>query len=234
MDARSIAATAAAGGVLTAATDLPEDVWDERVSYHFDASAYEHRVYQGFSAADAERDLVYGPNIKAWPWPDMEPRAEKIWLRVASKILDDVTTTDALIPSGETSSYRSNPLGLAEFTLSRRDPEYVGRAKVVAELEARRLEGAVPAEVAGETSSYRSNPLGLAEFTLSRRDPEYVGRAKVVAELEARRHDGAVPAEVAGVFDGHVAAGAPGADDPASVEIWSTIYAVNPGDGSAR
>lgn len=183
MDARSIAATAAAGGVLTAATDLPEDVWDERVSYHFDASAYEHRVYQGFGAAEGERDLVYGPNIK--DWPDMEPLAENILLRVASKIMDDVTTTDELIPSGETSSYRSNPLGLAEFTLSRRDPEYVGRAKAVAELETRRLEGAVPAEVAG-------------------------------------------------VFDGLVAAGAPGADDPASVEIGSTIYAVKPGDGSAR
>ncbi|MFR2950767.1 MAG: hydratase, partial [Collinsella intestinalis] len=114
MDARSIAATAAAGGVLTAATDLPEDVWDERVSYHFDASAYEHRVYQGFGAAEGERDLVYGPNIK--DWPDMEPLAENILLRVASKIMDDVTTTDELIPSGETSSYRSNPLGLAEFT----------------------------------------------------------------------------------------------------------------------
>ena len=76
MDARSIAATAAAGGVLTAATDLPEDVWDERVAYHFDASAYEHRVYQGFGRGDAEGELVYGPNIK--DWPEMEPLAENI------------------------------------------------------------------------------------------------------------------------------------------------------------
>ncbi|WP_083784183.1 hydratase, partial [Collinsella stercoris] len=140
MDARSIAATAAAGGVLTAATDLPAETWDEHVAYHFDASAYEHRVYQGFGRGDAEGELVYGPNIK--DWPETEPLAENILLRVASKIMDDVTTTDELIPSGETSSYRSNPLGLAEFTLSRRDPEYVGRAKAVAELERERLAGA--------------------------------------------------------------------------------------------
>ena len=87
-------------------------------------------MYQGFGRGDAEGELVYGPNIK--DWPEMEPLAENILLRVASKIMDDVTTTDELIPSGETSSYRSNPLGLAEFTLSRRDPDYVGRAKAVA------------------------------------------------------------------------------------------------------
>ena len=152
MDARSIAATAAAGGVLTAATDLPAEIWDEHVEYRFDASAYEHRVYNGFGRGEAARELVYGPNIK--DWPEMEPLAENILLRVASKIMDDVTTTDELIPSGETSSYRSNPLGLAEFTLSRRDPDYVGRAKETAGIERERLsagEGAaasVPAAVA--------------------------------------------------------------------------------------
>ena len=189
MDARSIAATAAAGGVLTAATDLPAETWDEHVAYHFDASAYEHRVYQGFGRGDAEGELVYGPNIK--DWPEMEPLAENILLRVASKIMDDVTTTDELIPSGETSSYRSNPLGLAEFTLSRRDPDYVGRAKAVAELERERLaggDGAAPA----------------------------------------------VPSALAPVFDALSAVGAPGAERASEVEVGSMIYAVKPGDGSAR
>ena len=189
MDARSIAATAAAGGVLTAATDLPAETWDEHVAYHFDASAYEHRVYQGFGRGDAEGELVYGPNIK--DWPEMEPLAANILLRVASKIMDDVTTTDELIPSGETSSYRSNPLGLAEFTLSRRDPDYVGRAKAVAELERERLaggDGAAPA----------------------------------------------VPSALAPVFDALSAVGAPGAERASEVEVGSMIYAVKPGDGSAR
>ena len=140
MDARSIAATAAAGGVLTPATDLPDETWDEGVAYHFDPSAYEHRVYQGFGKGDGAAELVYGPNIK--DWPAMEALGEDILLKVCSKIMDEVTTTDELIPSGETSSYRSNPLGLAEFTLSRRDPGYVGRSKAVDAVEKARVSGA--------------------------------------------------------------------------------------------
>ena len=139
MDARSIAATAAAGGVLTPATDLPDETWDERCEYTFDDAPYTKRVYWGFGRADVELPLVEGPNIK--PWPAMEPLEENILLKVCSKIMDPVTTTDELIPSGETSSFRSNPLGLAEFTLSRRDPEYVGRSKAVDAVEKRRVAG---------------------------------------------------------------------------------------------
>ncbi len=240
MDARSIAATAAAGGVLTATTDLPAETWDEHVAYHFDASAYEHRVYQGFGRGDAEGELVYGPNIK--DWPEMEPLAENILLRVASKIMDDVTTTDELIPSGETSSYRSNPLGLAEFTLSRRDPEYVGRAKAVAELERERLAGADGAVAAAagvckdaavacegiDAGTGEGAPVGVdcASAGAGQGAPAVDGGAVTVAP--------SVPAEVAPVFDALVAAGALAGADPAAVEIGSTIYAVKPGDGSAR
>lgn len=128
MDARSIAATAANGGVLTPATDLADDYVVPE--YTFDDSSYKSRVYQGFGKGDAEDELIYGPNIK--DWPEMKPLAGNVLLKVCSKIMDPVTTTDELIPSGETSSYRSNPLGLAEFTLSRRDPEYVRRAKEAA------------------------------------------------------------------------------------------------------
>ncbi|MEI3352641.1 MAG: hydratase [Collinsella sp.] len=126
MDARSIAATAANGGVLTPATDLPEETWDEACEYTFDDAPYKKRVYWGFGKAEPADELVEGPNIK--PWPAMEPLGDDILLKVCSKIMDPVTTTDELIPSGETSSFRSNPLGLAEFTLSRRDPAYVGRS----------------------------------------------------------------------------------------------------------
>ncbi len=139
MDARSIAATAAAGGILTPATDLPPETWDETCDYTFDSAPYDKRVYWGFGKAKADAELVEGPNIK--PWPEMEPLGENILLKVCSKIMDPVTTTDELIPSGETSSYRSNPLGLAEFTLSRRDPGYVGRSKEVAAVERRRVAG---------------------------------------------------------------------------------------------
>ena len=139
MDARSIAATAAAGGVLTPATDLPDETWDEACEYTFDSAPYDKRVYWGFGKAKPESELVEGPNIK--PWPAMEPLGENILLKVCSKIMDPVTTTDELIPSGETSSYRSNPLGLAEFTLSRRDPEYVGHSKRVDVVEKRRVAG---------------------------------------------------------------------------------------------
>ena len=139
MDARSIAATAAAGGVLTPATDLPDETWDEACEYTFDSAPYDKRVYWGFGKAKPESELVEGPNIK--PWPAMEPLGENILLKVCSKIMDPVTTTDELIPSGETSSYRSNPLGLAEFALSRRDPEYVGHSKRVDAVEKRRVAG---------------------------------------------------------------------------------------------
>lgn len=125
MDARSIAATAANGGVLTPATDL--DVEYSEVEYVFDDSAYKNRVYNGYGKADPSVELRFGPNIA--DWPEMKPLGEDILMKVCSYITDSVTTTDELIPSGETSSYRSNPLKLAEFALSRKDPEYVGRAK---------------------------------------------------------------------------------------------------------
>ena len=185
MDARSIAATAAAGGVLTPATDLPDETWDEKCEYRFDSAPYDKRVYWGFGKEDLDSALVEGPNIK--PWPAMEPLAQDILLKVCSKIMDPVTTTDELIPSGETSSYRSNPLGLAEFTLSRRDPEYVGRSKAVDAVEKRR--------VAGED---------LAEA-----DPA-----------------------LAGVFGALATAGVEA--DSKATEYGSMVYAVKPGDGSAR
>ena len=143
MDARSIAATAANGGKLTSAEDM--DCWGDVPAYHYDDKAYKSRVYWGFGKADESKEIRFGPNIK--DWPEQEALAENILLRVVSKILDDVTTTDELIPSGETSSYRSNPLGLAEFTLSRRDPEYVGRAKAVQKVEYARLKGEVTPEL---------------------------------------------------------------------------------------
>lgn len=143
MDARSIAATAANGGVLTSAEGYMDDYTEQ--PYDYDNSSYASRVYQGFGQADDEAVLVYGPNIK--DWPDMEALADNILVKVCSKIMDPVTTTDELIPSGETSSYRSNPLGLAEFTLSRRDPEYVGRAKAVDAAERARIAGQCPASV---------------------------------------------------------------------------------------
>ncbi len=185
MDARSIAATAANGGVLTSALDL--DCWDNVPAYEFDSTSYDRRVYQGFGKGDSGKDLIYGPNIK--DWPSMSPLADNILLKVCSKIMDPVTTTDELIPSGETSSYRSNPLGLAEFTLSRRDPEYVGRTKEVDRLEKARMDGEDPSALAPELTSL---------FAKIRTIP---GQANV--ELMA-------------------------------TEIGSMIYAVKPGDGSAR
>ena len=179
MDARSIAATAANGGVLTSAETL--DCWGDVPEHDFDPSSYEHRVFNGFAAAKEEEPLVYGPNIK--DWPEMEPLGENILLQVCSKILDPVTTTDELIPSGETSSFRSNPLGLAEFTLSRRDPAYVGNAKKTAAYESARLEGAEPAELADVFAAIRT----------------------VTPEAAAE-----------------------------NVEIGSMVYAIKPGDGSAR
>ena len=185
MDARSIAATAANGGILTAASAL--NCWGEVPEYDFDPAVYERRVYQGYKAADETEELVYGPNIK--DWPEMSPLTDNILLRVCSKIMDEVTTTDELIPSGETSSYRSNPLGLAEFTLSRRDPEYVGRSKAVDIFEKARRRGEDPSEL----------------------QPELAAVFEAVRELPGQA---AVKA--------------------ADTEIGSMIYAVKPGDGSAR
>lgn len=137
MDARSIAATAANGGILTSAEKYADNYGVPE--YNYDDSSYRARIYNGFGKAEPEDKLIYGPNIK--DWPEQEALAQNILLRVCSKIMDKVTTTDELIPSGETSSYRSNPLGLAEFTLSRRDPGYVQRAKDVRALEKARLAG---------------------------------------------------------------------------------------------
>lgn len=145
MDARSIAATAANGGILTSAESL--DCWGDIPEYNYDDRSYVHRVYNGFDHADEDKPLRFGPNIK--DWPEQEALADNILLKVASKIEDDVTTTDELIPSGETSSYRSNPLGLAEFTLSRRDPAYVGKAKAVRALEDERKAGKMDESLQG-------------------------------------------------------------------------------------
>ena len=140
MDARSIAATAANGGRITPATDM--DYVAEPQPYHFDRAVYDNRIYYGFGKADPSVELVMGPNIT--DWPKMYPLTENLLVELAAVIHDPVTTTDELIPSGETSSYRSNPLRLAEFTLSRRVPEYVGHAKDIAAQEAERREGKLP------------------------------------------------------------------------------------------
>ncbi len=137
MDARSIAATARNGGVLTAATDIDYDVPD--YTYTFEKSVYDKRVYQGFGKADPTAELRFGPNIT--DWPQMYALEDNLLLKLACVLHDDVTTTDELIPSGETSSYRSNPLRLSEFALSRREPQYVPRAKAVAKEEAARRAG---------------------------------------------------------------------------------------------
>lgn len=185
MDARSIAATAANGGILTSAETL--DCWGDVPEYTFDKTVYEKRVYYGYQKGDEEKSLIYGPNIK--DWPEMSPLTDNILLKVCSKILDPVTTTDELIPSGETSSFRSNPLGLAEFTLSRRDPEYVGRSKEVDKIEKARVAG------------------------------------KDVTAVESELKD---------IFD--KIRQIPGQEnvENAATEIGSMIYAVKPGDGSAR
>ena len=178
MDARSIAATTANGGILTPATDID---YDPTVpEYQYDASSYDTRVYQGFGKGDYDALLKFGPNIK--DWPEIAPLGDNLLLKVASYITDPVTTTDELIPSGETSSYRSNSLGLAEFTLSRKDPEYVSRAKAVQAEETARRAGA--------------------------------GDAALLAKVNA----------------------VPGCEQLKwnDIQIASTIFAVKPGDGSAR
>lgn len=143
MDARSIAATAANGGVITAATDV--DYSDTHRPYAYDAKIYEHRVYNGFGKAQPDTELRYGPNIK--DWPKMYPMQENMLVQLAAVIQDAVTTTDELIPSGETSSYRSNPLRLSEFALSRRVPEYVGRSKEIQQQDRDRRAGKCPQHV---------------------------------------------------------------------------------------
>ncbi len=147
MDARSIAATARNGGVLTAATDIDYGTpTPEELAYRYDGSVYAKRCYEGFGKADPSAELRYGPNIK--DWPHMPKLEDDLLVRLCAVIHDPVTTTDELIPSGETSSYRSNPLGLSEFALSRRAPEYVGRSKAVRALEEARERGETPAEAA--------------------------------------------------------------------------------------
>ena len=183
MDARSIAATAANKGYLTPATDL--DVEYTGRKYHFDSSIYANRVFDSKGVADPSVEIKFGPNIK--DWPKMSALPENMILKVVSEIHDPVTTTDELIPSGETSSYRSNPLGLAEFTLSRKDPAYVGRAQEV--------------RAAQEAVEANSNPVeALAEL------------APVIDAIHAKYAD--VTNE--------------------NIGIGSTIFAVKPGDGSAR
>ena len=146
MDARSIAATAANKGFLTPATDM--DVEYKNQKYYFDKNIYANRVFDSHGKADPDVQIKFGPNIK--DWPEMSPLPENLLLKVVSEIHDPVTTTDELIPSGETSSYRSNPLGLAEFALSRKDPEYVGRAKEVQKAQKAIEEGRCPLEALKE------------------------------------------------------------------------------------
>ena len=144
MDARSIAATAANGGVITAATDIEYE--DTHKPYDFDGKIYEHRVFNGYGKENVDQPLRYGPNIK--DWPTMYPMEKNMLLELAAVIHDPVTTTDELIPSGETSSYRSNPLKLSEFALSRRVPEYVGISKRIQAQDLERRAGNVPDNVA--------------------------------------------------------------------------------------
>ncbi len=183
MDARSIAATAANKGVLTPATEF--DGTFGKYKYHFDSKIYENRVFDSKGVADPDVEIHFGPNIK--DWPAMCSLPENMVLQVVSEIHDPVTTTDELIPSGETSSYRSNPLGLAEFTLSRKDPAYVGRAKEIQKAQTAVMEGKCPVE----------------------EKPEL---APVMGTIRKQYPD---------VGEGNIGFG-------------STIFAVKPGDGSAR
>ena len=143
MDARSIAATAKNGGVLTSAADIDYTV--PEMPYHYDGEIYQKRCYYGFGKADPDAELRFGPNIA--DWPKMHPLQENLLVKLAAVIDDPVTTTDELIPSGETSSYRSNPIKLSEFALSRRVPEYVGRSKAARDLAGAVREGVIPDEL---------------------------------------------------------------------------------------
>ncbi|HEY9575018.1 MAG TPA: hydratase [Lachnospiraceae bacterium] len=183
MDARSIAATAANKGYLTPATEFAGEY--RKPTYHFDGQIYANRVFDSKGVADETVEIQFGPNIK--DWPKMSELTDHLLLRVASEIHDPVTTTDELIPSGETSSFRSNPLGLAEFTLSRKDPEYVGKAKEIQKAEYARVAKENPAEaVVGLDMIYE----------------------KIQKEFPKA--------------------------DKNNIGIGSTIFAVKPGDGSAR
>ncbi|MBP3620896.1 MAG: hydratase [Lachnospiraceae bacterium] len=183
MDARSIAATAVNKGYLTSATDM--DVQYTSPKYFFDRTIYDNRVYNGVGKADPEVAIKFGPNIK--DWPEMIALTDNLLLKMASVINDPVTTTDELIPSGETSSFRSNPLGLAEFTLSRKDPEYVGRAKAIQAVERVRE--------SGECMCSTSDEMKKIMDTVKEKFPEVKGK---------------------------------------NTGYGSTIFAVKPGDGSAR
>jgi len=168
MDARSIAATALNGGVLTPADEIAEaaGLEEREIPYHFDKTVYENRLYFGYGKAQEDAPLKYGPNIA--DWPEMQPLTDNLLLEAACVIHDPVTTTDELIPSGETSSYRSNPLRLAEFTLSRKDPQYVKRAKRIAALEKARLDylgGAGEEAVLQEAYKDIGDPVILAHTT---------------------------------------------------------------------
>ena len=143
LDARSIAATALNGGRLTPATDI--DVCYTSADYVFDQQVYGNRVYQGFGRPVPETNLQTGPNISCWP--PIPPLAENLLLKIAAVLKDPITTTDELIPSGEASTYRSNPQKLAEFTLCRKDPAYAGRSKAVKELEEKRISALKQADV---------------------------------------------------------------------------------------
>ena len=164
MDARSIAVSALNGGAITAASDYPEIQADpSRVAYHYDDSSYRARVYYGVGKPQPQEELVFGPNIA--DWPQQIPLPENLLLTVCSAIYDPLTTTDELIPSGETSSYRSNPLRLSEFALSRKDPQYVPRAKEVLALEHQRQEN--PASVANQMAGYDPAVTGLGSVVMS-------------------------------------------------------------------
>ena len=159
MDARSIAATAANGGILTAASEVCDHDYTAP-KYHFDRGVYDKRIYNGWGSPEPETALRFGPNIK--DWPQQPELTDDLLVKIVSYITDPVTTTDELIPSGETSSFRSNPLRLAEFTLSRKDPAYVGRAKAVKALDEARTVGTLPEEVqavyaALEKAGYKPN-----------------------------------------------------------------------------
>ncbi len=166
MDARSIAATALNGGVLTAATELEGVPADKpRETYHYDDSAYKARVYFGVGKPQPETELVFGPNIA--DWPEQVSMPEDLLLTNCAAIYDEVTTTDELIPSGETSSYRSNPLRLAEFTLSRKDPQYVPRAKELLALERARRENPEAPEVKDALLGHDGRKTGLGSFIMA-------------------------------------------------------------------
>ena len=166
MDARSIAATARNHGVVTSAAEVDYPA-PAPVRRTFDGGVYGRRVYFGYGKAQPEAPLHYGPNIAEWP--AIPPLGEELLLQVASVLRDPVTTTDELIPSGETSSYRSNPLGLAEFTLSRKDPAYVGRAKAVKELELKRRRGEIDAEVSAALRGFDAADTGLGSLVMALR-----------------------------------------------------------------